>query len=111
MKKKLNSFPKHNRIRKSRDFKKVGQGAKRKENKFFTLLYKPGRTRLGITVSTKVGNSPQRNYLKRSVREFFRTHKFLFNTFDVVLIAKPAMADLTSNQVADELVKLINSQR
>ena len=32
-------------------------------------------SRLGLSVSKKSGNSPQRNYWKRSIREAFRLHR------------------------------------
>lgn len=104
------SFPKDNRIRKSKDFKKIQSKSKRKNSKYFTLLYSPGRTRLGLTISTKVGNSPERNYIKRCVREFFRRNKHLFNNLDVIVIGKPGMETLSYNEIVEELIKTIQKK-
>jgi ribonuclease P protein component len=48
-----------------------------------------GTTRLGITVSKRVGNSVRRNRVKRLVREFFRLHKDSFpQGCDIVIAAR-----------------------
>ena len=45
-------------------------------------------TRLGVTVTRKVGNAVQRNRIKRVVREVFRRNRDLFPPADVVFVAK-----------------------
>ena len=48
-----------------------------------------GRSRLGITVGKKFGNSVQRNRFKRLVRESFRTVRDSLNgNFDVIVTAR-----------------------
>ncbi|MFT6396755.1 MAG: ribonuclease P protein component [Bradymonadia bacterium] len=50
------------------------------------------RTRLGVTVSKKVGNSPIRSLVKRWIREVFRTHKDRWpEMVDFVVIARPSV--------------------
>lgn len=99
-----------NRVRKSYEFRKIQKNAVKKHSKYFTLLYTKGRCRLGITVSTKVGNSPQRNYIKRCVREFFRRNKHIFTGLDVVVIAKPEMAALKYDEICQALVHCIQKK-
>lgn len=101
------TLPKKKLIRSPRDYKKVGAGAKRKNSKYFTLLYKQGQGRLGITISNKVGNSPERKYLKRCIKEVFRKNKIWFNGVDVILIAKPEMNSLEYQQILDEIRKAV----
>ena len=47
-----------------------------------------GASRLGITVTRKVGGAVQRNRIKRLAREWFRSHGSEFGSCDLVLIAK-----------------------
>jgi ribonuclease P protein component len=52
-------------------------------------------TRLGISVSRKVGNAVIRNRIKRWLREYFRTHRTTLATgTDLSVIAKPGTATL-----------------
>jgi ribonuclease P protein component len=51
-----------------------------------------GRRRLGVTVSTKVGNSVLRSKVKRWLREAFRLHpEWVPDGIDLVLIARPGI--------------------
>lgn len=48
-----------------------------------------GTPRLGVTVSTRVGNAVIRNRVKRWVREAFRAEAGGLGGWDVVVIARP----------------------
>ena len=65
-------------------------------------------SRLGLTVSRKVGNAVLRNRVKRQVREFFRKnqHKFL-QTVDFSVVAKRGAATLSINELSAELNKAL----
>ena len=73
----------------------------------FVLVTAPGATpvgRLGVTVSSRVGNAVARNRVKRLVREVFRTRSpHREGTTDVVVIAKPGAEVLTHAEVVCEL--------
>ncbi|MCP4007173.1 MAG: ribonuclease P protein component [bacterium] len=45
-------------------------------------------TRLGITVTRKVGNAVRRNRIKRVVREWFRQRRYELGARDLIVIAK-----------------------
>jgi ribonuclease P protein component len=48
-----------------------------------------GVTRLGVTVTKRIGCAAKRNRIKRLVREYFRLHKARFpQGYDVVIAAK-----------------------
>jgi ribonuclease P protein component len=69
-------------------------------------------TRLGITVSGKVGNSVVRNRIKRQLREFFRRRRFeLPRGIDVLVIARKSAVGLASNLLASELEKSLAPER
>lgn len=101
------TFKKKHRVRNSKDFKKIQNRGKKQHSRFFTFIYSPGRTRIGLTVSTKVGNSPTRNYIKRCIREYFRKNKILFTDVDLVIIVKPELSCLKYEQIALQLNKLL----
>src|SRR5579884_776981 len=48
--------------------------------------------RLGITVTKKVGNAVVRNHVRRLLREWLRTHGWVPDGWDVVLVAKDSAA-------------------
>lgn len=65
-------------------------------------------SRLGVTVSSRVGNAVVRNRLKRIVREFFRQYRSsLPRPVDLVVIAKPGADQLTYAQAATELERAL----
>jgi ribonuclease P protein component len=67
----------------------------------------PAAPRLGVTVSSRVGGSVQRNRVKRLVREAFRRTKTLFpRGVDVVFVAKKQAPNATFEQVTGEIEKL-----
>lgn len=69
-------------------------------------------SRVGITVSGKVGNSVIRNRIKRQVREFFRRRRAeLPHGVDFLVIARKSAVDLPSSVLDDELAKSFSPQR
>lgn len=64
-------------------------------------------SRIGITVSKKVGNSVKRNKIKRIVREYYRHRKkTISGNRDINIIARKYATYLSNTQVPDELDKL-----
>ena len=59
--------------------------------------------RLGVTVSTSVGNAVVRNRVKRRIREFYRVTRASLQPADVVVIAKPGAGELESAETTAEL--------
>lgn len=75
----------------------------------FVVIVNSGReySRLGITVSRKVGNAVCRNQLKRWVRELFRKHRKQFSQpLDVSIIAKRHAGQLSHSQLDWELLTI-----
>lgn len=63
-------------------------------------------SRIGITVSGKVGNSVIRNRIKRQVREYFRRCRAaLPQGVDYLVIARQSAVGLDSGPLAAELAK------
>jgi ribonuclease P protein component len=100
-------FPVVKRLRASREYRIVREhGRKEASRHFLVFLCKKetGPSRLGLTVSRKIGGAVQRNRVKRMVREFFRTHYHeLPSCTDFSVIARKGAAELKYGQVCREL--------
>jgi ribonuclease P protein component len=95
-------FPSSLRLRRREEFLRIQrQGIKVSTDPLLALALRnsQGVTRLGITVSTKVGNAVVRNQIRRRLREVFRRHRHkLPQGIDLVLIAtsRANTADFTA---------------
>jgi ribonuclease P protein component len=84
-------LPKAARLRRRREFLLVQQrGARLYAGEVVVLALASGkaRARIGITVSSKIGNAITRNRVKRWVREAFRTMEPDLPAVDLVVIAR-----------------------
>ncbi|MFH1982780.1 MAG: ribonuclease P protein component [Pseudomonadota bacterium] len=108
-------FPKHHRLLKRSAFLGLSKKGKKIQNRHFIALYSRRDdigSRLGVTVSKRVGNSVIRNRIKRHCREYFRHHARRFKSpVDINIIAKREAAALTGNEVAASLEKLFSNHR
>jgi ribonuclease P protein component len=100
-------FPKSARLRKRPEFLKLSRAGHKHQSANFVVISRPNdraETRLGITVSGKVGNSVVRNRIKRQVREFFRRHRYeIVPACDILIIARTGAAELPAKGVVAEL--------
>lgn len=74
----VNRFQRHQRIRKSKDFEAVYSGRLFASDDVLVINGRRRReaaSRLGLSVSRKVGNAVVRNRWKRQIREAFRTQQ------------------------------------
>jgi len=88
------------------DFARVQRRGRRSAAAAFVVLAVPGRerTRVGITVSSAVGNAVVRNRLRRRVRAVLdRSVLKSAPARDIVIIARPAAAALPFLDLAREL--------
>ncbi len=100
------SFKRGERLLKRHDFERLSKVGNRFDNELFVVLYTPNglvNSRLGVTVSKRVGPAVVRSRVKRMVREHFRKHKGMFSdSYDVNVIAKGA-PDPSSKQIREAL--------
>jgi len=93
-------FTKADRILNRSEFLRLSKSGKKIQNNHFIITFSPGRfkrTRLGITVSKRVGKAVTRNRIKRFTREYFRQNRHDFTgNWDIQLIAKKEAAGLCS---------------
>jgi ribonuclease P protein component len=86
-------FPKSHRLRSPADFRRVFERRRSASNGRLTVFgceNDLGHTRLGLSVSRKVGGSVVRNRWKRMLREAFRISRERLPAVDLVIIAKDA---------------------
>jgi ribonuclease P protein component len=93
---------------------KLSRAGSKVQTANFVVISRPNdkhETRLGITVSGKVGNSVVRNRIKRQIREFFRCRRAaLPPATDFVIIARKSAADLARICLTDELERALTDQ-
>ncbi len=106
-------FTKADRILKRSEFLQLSKFGKKIQNRHFVAIFAPDRfqrTRLGVTVTRKVGNATTRNRIKRFSREYFRLNRhFITGYWDINIIAKNKAADLSSKQAFLSLQKIFDS--
>lgn len=106
------TFKKADRILKRSEFITLSRRGRKLQNDVFIAVVLPGQTdrsRLGITVTRKVGNAVKRNRIKRLVREFFRRRLYQqMGNWDINIIAKKKAVDLPSDMIFSALKSLFD---
>ncbi len=96
------SFPKSHRLRRRHEFLHLGRRGARAQNAFVIAVHlekTAAPSRLGITVTRKVGNACVRNRLKRFTREYFRLNgRRLHRPYDINIIFKKRAARIGSRE-------------
>ena len=105
------SFAAADRLHRSAEFLRLQRNGVRFQSPHFVvyagnLEYQPERSRLGVTVSRRIGNAVLRNRVKRRVREFFRKvmRAELPQHTSIVVIARGGAAALESAAIGNELM-------
>ncbi|MCH9684561.1 MAG: ribonuclease P protein component [Deltaproteobacteria bacterium] len=118
-------FPGRLRLRRRREFLRVQRGGVKHHTRFFLVFVarqrRRGRgsrpvvdgapqlpdTRLGVTVTRKVGSAVKRNRIKRLVREAFRRERNALPLgFDMVWVAKREAVETTLPAVLHDMKTL-----
>lgn len=98
-----------------------------KENHLFRRLYAKGkhvvyptlalyvrpnhapRSRLGLTVGTKVGNAVRRNKVRRRLREIYRTHESEMTPgWDMVVVARTRAAHVSYQELRRDMLRALD---
>lgn len=100
-----------NSIKKNADFQKVYRTGKSYANKLLILyVMKTGEereTRIGISVSKKVGNSVVRHHVTRLIRESFRLNTDRVRTgLDIVVVARAAAKEAEFKKIESAYLHL-----
>lgn len=98
-------------LKKDSDFRKVYKYGKSVANKYlvmYILNNKLGYSRLGISVSKKVGNATVRNKVKRRIREAYRNliDENVKSGYDIVVIARVSSKDVDYKDIEKSVLLL-----
>jgi len=106
------SFTKTDRILKRGEYIALSKSGRRVQNEHFIAYVLPAchsRSRLGVTVTKKVGGAVKRNRIKRRVREFFRLNRHcLLGKWDINIIAKRQIADISTEKAYQSLQNIFD---
>jgi ribonuclease P protein component len=115
------SFPSDRRLRRRRDFLAIQHaaqqpGGRRASGPNYLLLARrrtdgASGSRLGVTVSRKVGNAVVRNRVKRWVRESYRRLPSVPDGADLVVIARTGASQAGFERTNAELSSLLRRLR
>lgn len=100
-------------LKKDSDFRKVYKHGKSFANRnlvMYILDNKSDSTRVGISVSKKVGNAINRNKVRRRIREGFRLigDEYIKSGYDIVFIARIASKECEYKDIEKSVKYLIN---
>ncbi len=104
-------LPKNNRLKKRKEFAYIYKNGKRFNSKNLSLVVAPSKlnvTKVGFSVSNKVGKAVQRNKIKRQLR--FIVRKQLNNLRihqNFVLIAHPTIVECDFSKIEAEVQYLL----
>ena len=100
---KKNCYTKQRRMRKRREFLRLKQMGHKLNGRHFFAIFAANdfaQSRLGVTVTKKIGCAVVRNRIRRSAREAFRLRRPLArNPLDIHLIAKNSAAEADNSQL------------
>lgn len=106
-------FQKKDRILKRSQFQQLSTIGYRIHSDCFIAVFQPRRipfSRLGVTVTKKVGGAVTRNRIRRLVREFFRRNRgTLRGWYDLNIIAKNKATELTADETFAALERLFKN--
>ncbi|HEY7850003.1 MAG TPA: ribonuclease P protein component [Ktedonobacterales bacterium] len=113
-------FRRESRLRSSQDFQRVRRRGRRQQGQWLILAYArriaqpeadvtaPLPTRVGFSVSKRVGSAVKRNRVKRRLREAIRRRVWKTQPgWDMILIARPDAADADYAALASDAHDLL----
>lgn len=97
-------------LEKNRQFQFVYDYGRSYANKYLVMFVMDNNTetsRLGISVSKKVGNSVIRHRVKRLIKESYRLHEEMFNSgLDIVIIARVTAKNISYKEIESAVLHL-----
>ncbi|MEK6560094.1 MAG: ribonuclease P protein component [Nitrospirota bacterium] len=103
------------KIRKGWEYRHIYKNGRRKANRYFVLYYVEtdlGYSRIGMSVSRKLGGAVKRNRVKRLIREIVRVDDYSClkeMSLDMVVVARQEMVGTNFREAQEAFTKLIRS--
>jgi len=103
------------RLRHSADFARLRESGRAWRHPLFTLSVAPNgltNNRYGFIISKHVGNAVVRNLIRRRLREALRLRdSHLLSGYDLVIIARNAIADQSYTMISAALDEMLSRAR
>lgn len=100
-----------NGLKKTSEFSQVYGGKRSYADKYLIMYILPNTlevSRIGISVSKKIGNSVVRHHVSRLIREAYRLNKSrLANGFDIVVVARPLAGNVGFREIEKSYLGLL----
>ena len=97
-------------LKNNREFGKVYNQKESFANKYLVMYLRANSldcSRIGISVSKKVGNSVVRHHLTRLIRESYRLQEEMFNSsLDIVIVVRNRAKDCSYHEIEQALLHL-----
>lgn len=103
-------------IKKDYEFRKIYKHGKSFANKYlvvYILKNKTDQTRIGISISKKVGNAVTRNRIRRLIKETYRLNidENIKKGYDLVFISRVAAKDATYKDIEKAMTHLMRKNK
>lgn len=99
------------RLRSNMEFKQVYTGGKSYWNRNLILYVKrtnTGNTRVGYSITKKIGNSVVRNKIRRRMKEIYRLKfDYIKDNFDLIFIPKKNVVDISYKELESAMVHIL----
>ena len=96
---------------KNSEFQLIYKSGKSLANKYLVMYVtnnKDGKSKLGISVSKKVGNSVVRHRIARLIRETYRLNRDMFNSsLNIIVIARVSAKDVGYKEIDSAFLHLL----
>lgn len=100
------------RLRKNMEFKRVYSGGKNYWNRNLILYVRKNdlkNSRIGITITKKIGNAVVRNRIRRRMKEIIRLRLGnIKNGYDLILIPKKNVIDISYKDLESAMVHIMS---
>ncbi|MBR0381193.1 MAG: ribonuclease P protein component [Eubacterium sp.] len=102
---------KYESLKKNREFQAVYRQGRSKANRSLVMIVlessRPG-SRVGISVSKKVGNSVVRHRVTRVIREVIRLNQDkIMSGYDIVIVARPSTKGMNYHSMENDVFHLL----
>ena len=99
------------RLKSNMEFKKVYSGGKSYWNRNLVLYVKNnniGNTRVGYSITKKIGNSVVRNRIRRRMKEIYRLRfDSIKNNYDLIFIPKKNIVDISYKELESAMLHIL----
>ncbi len=101
------------RLNRNSSFHYIYRNGEKIYNRYFVLYFVKGKsTKIGISVSKKIGNSVVRNKVKRRLKEAFsQLIEGIKGRYNFVIVARESIVNVLFSDIRNELIKVLEKEK